>query len=166
MVTPQEVQAQYEKTKQKAKIDYVVFKADRPERRCETHTRADLNSYYEANKNNYMEPEKRNVALLVADQEKIGATINVPEAQLHQAYDSRRDQYRTPERVRVRHILLKTTDKPPAEVAKIKQKAEDLLKQIEGRRRFRRIGQEEFRRLCREGRGTGLGCPRTNREEF
>ncbi len=129
VVTPQEVQAQFEKTKQKAKVDYVVFKADDLKASVKP-TPEDLKVSYEANKNTYMEPEKRNIALFIADQQRIGASIDLPEAQLRQAYDSRREQYRTPERVRVRHILLKTTEKQPAEVAKIKQKAEDILKQI------------------------------------
>ncbi len=42
------------------------------------------------------------------------------------------DSFRTPERVKVRHILLKTDGKPASEEPKIKAKAEDLLKQIRG----------------------------------
>lgn len=142
VVTPQEVQAQYEKTHQKAKIEYIAFKGENLKADVKV-TPDDLKAYYEANRNSYMEPEKRNLALLVADQEKIGATINISDAQLHQAYDSQRSQFRTPERVRVRHILLKTTDKPPAEVAKIKVKAEDLLKQIKGGADFAELAKKD-----------------------
>ena len=48
-----------------------------------------------------------------------------------------------PERVNVRHILLKTDGKPASEDAAIKAKAEDLLKQIRGGRGFRRPGEED-----------------------
>jgi peptidyl-prolyl cis-trans isomerase D len=129
VVTPQEIQQQFEKTKQKIKIEYLSFKGDDLKAAVKV-TPEDLQKYYDANKNGYMEQERRNLALLIADQEKIAAAINVSDAQLRQAYDSHRDQYRTPERVRVRHILLKTTEKPPAEVANIKKKSEDLLKQL------------------------------------
>jgi peptidyl-prolyl cis-trans isomerase D len=49
---------------------------------------------------------------------------------LRRLYDANKDQYRMPERVKVRHILLKTTDKPKEELPKIRAKAEDLLKQV------------------------------------
>ncbi len=131
VVTPQEARAQYEKSKQKAKVEYIAFKPDDLKSQAKVAPE-DLKTYYDANKNNYVQPEKRDLALLIADQEKIGASINVPEAQLQQAYQSRRDQFRTPERVRVRHILVKTTGKTPAETEKLKQKAADLLKQLKG----------------------------------
>jgi peptidyl-prolyl cis-trans isomerase D len=47
-------------------------------------------------------------------------------------YSQNLDSFRTPERVKVRHILLKTEGKPASEEPKIKAKAEDLLKQIRG----------------------------------
>jgi peptidyl-prolyl cis-trans isomerase D len=40
------------------------------------------------------------------------------------------DSFRTPEQVKIRHILLMTQGKPPADEAKIKAQAEDLLKQV------------------------------------
>ncbi len=141
VVTPQEVQSQFEKANLKIKLEYIAFKPENL-KSAVTVTPEDIQKYYQSNQNTYMAPEKRNLALLIADQEKIGATINVPEAQLQQAYNERRDQYRTPERVRVRHILLKTTDKPAAEVAKIKQKAEDLLKQLKAGTDFAELAKK------------------------
>jgi peptidyl-prolyl cis-trans isomerase D len=47
-------------------------------------------------------------------------------------YNQNQESFRTPERVKVRHILLKTDGKPASEDPKIKAKAEDLLKQIRG----------------------------------
>ena len=141
VVTPQEVQTQFEKTHQKAKIEYIAFKAENLKADVKV-TPDDLKTYYEANKDKYMEPEKRSLALLVADQEKIGATINISDAQLRQVYDSQRAQYRTPERVKVRHILVKTTEKPPAEVEKLKQKAQDLLKQIKAGADFAELAKK------------------------
>jgi peptidyl-prolyl cis-trans isomerase D len=141
VVTPQEVEREYAKTNDKIKMEYILFKPD-DLKSAVTVKPEDLKAYYEANKNNYMEPEKRDLALLVATQEKIGATITIPESELRREYSARRDQYRTPERVKVRHILLKTTDKPPADVAKIKQKAEDLLKQIKGGANFAELAKK------------------------
>ncbi len=41
------------------------------------------------------------------------------------AYEENKDRFRIPERVKVRHILLKTMDKPKEEIPKIQAKAED-----------------------------------------
>ncbi len=156
VVTPQEVEQQYEKTRQKVKIEYVAFKADDLKSSVKL-TPEELKGYYENNKPSYMEPEKRNLALLIADQEKIGASINVPEAQLQQAYNSRRDQFRTPERVRVRHILLMTTGKSPDEVIKIKAKAEDLLKQLKGGADFGKLATQYSEDPGSKAKGGELG---------
>ena len=56
--------------------------------------------------------------------------IDLSDAQVRNWYGSHLDQFRTPERVHVRHILLKTTGQSPDEVNKIKAKAEALLKQV------------------------------------
>ena len=129
VVTPQEVQQYFEANNKKAKIEYISFKPENLKSAAVVNPQ-DLKTYYEANKTRYMEPEKRNLALLVADQEKIGASIEVSDQQLRAAYDRNRDQFRTPERVHARHILIKTAGKPPAEHDKLKAKAEDLLKKV------------------------------------
>ncbi len=141
VVTPQEVEQQYTKSHDKIQLNYMTFKPENL-KSAVTVKPEDLEAYYKANQNLYMDPEKRDLALLVATEEKIGATIAIPESELRREYSARRDQYRTPERVKVRHILLKTTDKPPAEVAKIKQKAEDLLKQIKGGANFAELAKK------------------------
>jgi peptidyl-prolyl cis-trans isomerase D len=156
VITPKEIQAQYEKTHEKAKIEYIAFKSENLKRDVKV-TPEDLKAYYAANQNTYMEGEKRDLALLVADQEKIGATINISDAQLRQAYDSQRNQFRTPERVKVRHILVKTTDKPPAEVAKLKEKAQDLLKQIKGGGNFAELAKKNSDDTASAEKGGELG---------
>ena len=57
------------------------------------------------------------------------ATMRVHHDKHHAAYAANLDRFRTPERVRVRHILLKTQDKPAAEAPNIEKRAQDLLKQ-------------------------------------
>jgi peptidyl-prolyl cis-trans isomerase D len=61
---------------------------------------------------------------------KVAATIDIPESELRKAYDANKDKYRTPERVRERHILISTMNKPKEEQAKLEAKAADILKQI------------------------------------
>jgi peptidyl-prolyl cis-trans isomerase D len=68
----------------------------------------------------------------VADQAKIADTIQVTDAQVQDYYNAHKDEYRTPERVHARHMLLSTANKPKDEVPKIQAQAEALLKQIKG----------------------------------
>lgn len=129
VVTPQEVMAEYKRRNDKVKIAYIDFKPDALKDQVKV-TPEELQAYYNNNKEGFRVPEKRNVALLVADRDKMAASIQIPEAQLRQAYDQHKDQFRTPERVKVRHILLMTEGKPAADVPKIKAQAEDILKQV------------------------------------
>ncbi len=156
VVTPQEIQAQFEKANQKAKVEYILFKPDNLKASV-TVAPADIQAYYQANTNQYMEPEKSRLARLIADQEKVAASIVVSDAQLQAAYNARRDQYRTPERVRARHILLKTTGKAPADTAKIKQKAEDLLKQLRGGGNFEDLAKKNSEDTSSAVKGGELG---------
>jgi peptidyl-prolyl cis-trans isomerase D len=129
IVTPQEVMAEYKRRNDKVKIAIVDFKPDTLKDQVKV-TPDELQAYYNANKEGFRIPAKRDIALLIADQAKIAATIVVPDAQLQQYYDQNKDQYRTPDRVKVRHILLMTEGKPAADVPKIRAEAEDVLKQV------------------------------------
>jgi peptidyl-prolyl cis-trans isomerase D len=156
VVTPQEVQQFYDTNTKKAKIEYISFKPENL-KSAVVVTPQDLKTYYEANKTRYTEPEKRSLALLVADQEKIGASIEVSDQQLRAAYDRNRDQYRTPERVHVRHILIKTAGKPPAEQDKLKAKAEDLLKKVKAGGDFAAIAKVNSEDTGSAEKGGDLG---------
>src|SRR5262249_44620946 len=90
----------------------------------------------EINKAGYTVPERRNLAILIADQARIAMTVNIDDAALRRAYDQNQAAYRIGESVKVRHILLKTQGKPPAEEAKIKTQADDILKQVKSGANF------------------------------
>src|ERR1051326_4453564 len=128
IVTPQEAEQAYKQMNSKIQVAYLLFDPAKFQSEV-APTQAELESYYSIKKSAYGIPETRNVNVILIDQDKIAATIQAPETQLRAFYDAHRDQFRTPDRVRVRHILLQTVGKSPGEVAKIKAKAEDLLKQ-------------------------------------
>src|SRR5262249_680213 len=56
--------------------------------------------------------------------------IQVSDQQLRAAYSASMDNFRVPERVHARHILIKTVDKNDAEKKQLLAKAQDVLKQI------------------------------------
>ena len=72
--------------------------------------------------------------------------MTVTDAELHQAYSESMDNFRTPERIHVRHILISTEGKSDAEKKALKAKADDILKQLKNGADFAGSGQEGFRR--------------------
>lgn len=156
VVTPQEVQEQFEKANRKVKIEYITFKPDNMKKDVATDIN-DRRRYYKENQSKYMAPESWNLALLVATEERIAQTIDVSDTRLRHEYDMRRDQFRNPEGVRARHILLKTTGKSPEEVAQIKKRAEDLLKQVRGGADFADLAKKNSEDTVSAAKGGDLG---------
>ena len=64
------------------------------------------------------------------------------DADLQRMYTQNQEAFRTPERVKARHILFKTQGKTPAEDAAIKAKAEGILKQIRAGADFAKLAKE------------------------
>jgi peptidyl-prolyl cis-trans isomerase D len=128
VVTPAEVEQEYRRRNEKVKIQYVKISPDQFKSEAKV-TPAEMKAYFDKNPKAFPIPEKRSLAVLTLDQARLEQSIQPSEAQLRQAYDSDKEKFRTPERVQARHILLKA-GKNPAEDAKIKAKAEDLLKQL------------------------------------
>ena len=131
IVTPDEVEKEYRRRNEKAKVDYVVIKPD-DFRSKVTVTAADTEAYFKANGAGYRIPEKRAFDIVVIEEVKIAEGLQLADADLRKMYEASKERYRTPDRLKIRHILLKTTGKPKDEVAKIEAKANDLLKQIKG----------------------------------
>jgi peptidyl-prolyl cis-trans isomerase D len=129
VVTPLEIEQEFRQRNQKVKIEYVKITADKYRKDVQP-TEEQIQNYFKTTASQYQIPERRDLAILIADQAKLEQSVNPTDAELQQAYNQNKDQFRTPDRVKVRHILLKTTDKPASEDAQIKAKAEDLLKQI------------------------------------
>jgi peptidyl-prolyl cis-trans isomerase D len=129
IVTPLEIEQEYRKKSAKIKVEYVKVTGDKYRAEVQP-TLEEIQGYYRANTAMYQTPEKKNLVILMADQAKLEQTVNAPDAELQRVYSQNQEQFRTPDRVKVRHILLKTQDKPASEEPKIRAKAEDLLKQI------------------------------------
>ena len=141
IVTQAEIEAAFRKKNEKIKIEYVRLTADKYKGESQPTTQ-ELQDFYKANGARYMAPEKKNLTVLVADQTKLEAAVNPTDADLQRMYSQNLEAFRTPERVKARHILLKTTGKPASEEAAIKAKGESLLKQIKGGADFAKLAKE------------------------
>ena len=129
VITPEEARQYYDQQNEKIKLQYVAFSQEDLKGKINP-TQAELEEYFNKNHAFYTTPEKHDIDVLMVEQQKVADSIQISDAQLRNYYASHLDQFRVPERVHVRHILLKTTGQSPDQVNKTKAKAEGLLKQV------------------------------------
>jgi peptidyl-prolyl cis-trans isomerase D len=139
VVTNQEIEKEYHQRNDKVKVQYAVLAGTDFAKDIEP-TDAEIQSYYNDNKQKFQVPDKRSLSVIVLDPAQIGAGIQVTDAQLHSEYQNRLSDFQTPERVQARHILLKTDGSNDAAV---KTQAEDLLKQIKAGADFAKLAKEK-----------------------
>ncbi len=126
---------------QTAKIEYIAFPPAKFRDQVKV-TPEILQQAYQKHRAIYNLPEKRSFQVLIADQAKMAQSMTVTDAQLRAAYASSMDSFRTPERVKVRHILLMTQGKSDAEKKAALAKAQDLLKQIKAGADFAELAKK------------------------
>lgn len=129
IVTPQEVEQEFRRRNEAVKLQTVAVSPALLRSRVSASD-AELAAFFEKNRASYKIPEKRSLLLFPISEEQLAATIQVPEEQLRQTYQQQLDRFRTEERVRARHILIKTVDRPASELPALEKKAQDLLKQL------------------------------------
>jgi peptidyl-prolyl cis-trans isomerase D len=136
-VSEAEIRQEFQKQNTKVKFDYAVIKKDDILKTINP-TDAELRAFYDRNKQTYVNsiPEKRKVKYVVIDNARQAAQLQVTQQDLEHYYDQHRDEFRVPEQVNVRQIVIK---KPlPGADGKVDQKAldaartkaEDVAKQL------------------------------------
>src|SRR5438034_1462851 len=136
-VTDAEVRQQFEKENAKVKFDYAVIKKDDVLKALHP-AEGELQAFYDRNKQTYVNsiPEKRQLKCVVLDNARMLAQTQGTQQDLQDYYNKNRDQYRVPEQVNVRHILIKTPlpgpdgKVDPKAVEAAQAKAQDVLKQV------------------------------------
>jgi len=131
-VSPDEVQAEFRRRNEKVKLDYVLINPDNLESQVRVND-ADLAAYYDKNKAKYVVPEQRVVRYILIDPSLLMTKINIPQADLQNYYNAHLDSYKLEDRVQFDQIFFKTVGKTDAEIAEIKKKAEDVLKQAKAK---------------------------------
>lgn len=136
-VNDSDIRKEFEKRNTKVKFQYaVVTEVDL--RKGIHPAEAELKAFYERNKATYNNsiPEKREIAYTIIDTTKLANATQVTPQDLQSYYNQHGDEFRVPEQVNVRHILVKTPPPGPdgkedqKAVDAAKAKAEDLLKQV------------------------------------
>jgi peptidyl-prolyl cis-trans isomerase D len=147
-VSDAEVRQEFEKQNTKVKLEYAVL--NKSDILKEIHpTDAELKAYYDRNKATYNNsvPEKRQIKYFVLDTGKLQAQIPVTQDDLQSYYDQHRDEFRVPEQVNVRHILIKTNLGPdgkadPKGVGEARKKAQDVLQQLKAGGSFEALAKK------------------------
>jgi peptidyl-prolyl cis-trans isomerase D len=164
LVPDSEVRDQFEKQNTKIKFDYAVLRKDDILKTIHP-TDAELKAYYDQHKAAYANsiPEKRKISYVVIDTSKLEDEAKVTQQELQSYYDQHRDEYRVPEQVNVRHILIKTplpgpdgkVDQKGVDAAR--QKAEDVLKQLKAGGNFADLAKKYSEDTASAKDGGSLG---------
>ena len=156
VVAPAEAEAEYRRRNEKIKVDYIAFAGSKVMADMKP-TPEQINAYFAKNKGFFRIPETRSLQLIVADQAKVADTIQVSDAQVEAYYNAHKDEYRTPERVHARHILLSIANKPKDEIPKIQAQAEALDKQLKGGADFAELAKKNSQDPGSAAKGGDLG---------
>ena len=148
-VTDFEVRQRFEKENTKVKFDYAVLRKDDILKGLHP-TDPELKAFYDRNKATYNNsiPEKRKIRYVLIDTSKIKGEMQVSQQDLQSYYDQHRDEFRAPEQVNVRQILIKTP--LPGSDGKVDQngvdearkKADDALKQLKAGAKFEDLAKK------------------------
>ncbi|HLX73521.1 MAG TPA: peptidyl-prolyl cis-trans isomerase [Terriglobales bacterium] len=163
-VSNTELEQQFEKDDTKVKFDYAVLTADQLKKQIHPSD-AELKSFFERNKQTYVNsiPEQRKVSYILIDTSKLSGQVQVSPGDLQRYYNEHMDEYRVPEQVEVRHILIKTP--PPGPDGKVdpkavdaaRQKAEDILKQLHAGADFAKLAEKDSQDTASAKNGGSLG---------
>jgi len=74
--------------------------------------------------------------------QKVVSDIKTTDADLKAFYDKNKARFEVPEQISARHILIKADKSKPADVAKAKAKAEDLIAQLKGGANFEELAKK------------------------
>jgi peptidyl-prolyl cis-trans isomerase D len=156
IVTPAQVEEEFRKRNEKIRVSYFRLTPDKFKVQV-TVSPEELEASFTKNHGNYTIPEKRDFLYFVIDEAKVAAANEVPERDLRRAYDEQRERFRTPERVHVVHILLKTASKSPAEVQTLRKRMDDLLKQARGGADFATLARQNSDDTASAAKGGDIG---------
>ncbi len=123
VVSDADARAEYMRKNLKVGLQYVAIDKNLFTSKVNSDPAA-VRAFFDKNRQLFQIPEKRSYDLIAGADVDFIQAAQVPEAQLQKDYQEEIDSFRTPERVRVRHILIKTQGKPKEEAPILRGKAE------------------------------------------
>jgi peptidyl-prolyl cis-trans isomerase D len=156
IVTPSEVEETFKKSNEKIQIALVGINPEKFKGQV-TVTPAEIQEAFSKTRESYRKPEARAFVLFAVEDQKIAQQVQTDEAALRRAYSAEKERFRVDERVKIRHILVMTQDKPKEEVEKLRKKAEDLLKQVKSGADFGELAKKNSDDPSSKEKGGDLG---------
>lgn len=156
VISDAEAQAEFQRKNLKVGLDYVAFTKEAFVSKVNLDPAA-VKSYFDKNRQFFQVPEKRSYDLVAGSDADFMQAAQVPEDQLKRDYQEQIDSFRTPERVRVRHILIKTQGKPKEEAPILRAKAEQILKQLKAGADFAELAKKDSEDTGSGQKGGELG---------
>jgi peptidyl-prolyl cis-trans isomerase D len=142
-VSDNDIREELKRQDTKVKFQYAMLSLDDIKKQINP-TDAELKAYYDQNKQQYVNtiPEKIKAKYILIDTKSLEQQVAITPQELQQYYRQHEDEFRIPETVTVRHILIKTptpdangkVDQKAVDAAKAK--AEDIAKQLKAGANF------------------------------
>ncbi len=148
-VSDKDIRQELQRQDTKVKFEYAVLSLEDIKKQIKP-TGAELKAFYEQNKQQYVNsiPEKIKTKYILIDTNKLEQEVSITPEELNQYYRQHQDEFRIPETVTVRHILIKTptpdangkVDQKAVDAARAK--AEDIAKQLKGGANFADLAKQ------------------------
>jgi peptidyl-prolyl cis-trans isomerase D len=137
-VSADEVETEYRRRNEKVRLELAVFTADQFREGVEV-TDADVQAYFDANRESYRVPEKRRVRYIAIDAEARRDAVTVTPGEINARYQRDLQIYSTPEQVRASHILFRTEGQ---DVEAVRARAEAVLARVNAGEDFAALATE------------------------
>jgi peptidyl-prolyl cis-trans isomerase D len=155
-VSSDEIDREFHRRNEKVQIEYAMVKPSDLSSTIQP-TEAELTAYFNKNASKYQVPEKRSARYALLDPTKLAPTISVTDDDLKAYYNEHIDEYKVENRVHAEHILFKTIGKTDAEIAEIRQRAEDVQKKAKSGANFEDLAKKYSEDDATKPKGGDLG---------
>ena len=141
-VSDEEARVWFDYNNEMVNLDYVAFESD--SYTDIAPTQEEIETYYEANKDDYKTELEIKVAYLLFAKDKYKPEITISDERIEMYYESNKSDFESPKTVEARHILLKSDVPPESEAdAAVKNRANEIYnKAKENEVDFAKLAQE------------------------
>ncbi len=140
-VTDSELKQRFHHERDSIRIEWVGVDSDHF-RNTVAPTAEQLQEYFDANKLRYRHAERRPLKLMVIDSDATTDEHEVSDTEIELYYSQNQYRFEQPERLKVRHILFLTTDKTDEETEQAREKAEEILAQLQDGADFAELAKQ------------------------